>query len=327
MYNAARVLTCLVGVGHGFSLRTLGDNSPNNQFTESKDLLQATQRPASLQSSGRVRSQATFEPLRRLSVLLLTMSPMAMFNPSGQGLFSLPGISILGCSHRATHVRASVDEEAVLSLPVAEQDCWRPTMDDVDRISWGKPAKKKGTGSRGCPHRLNDEERGLYDIGRNKGFVEIGGSGWRRARSGWPLVNTYRSWCDARSKPAIYLFKDKEGNDDLCVDLSPLRTPLKFKEAAEFCLSIAPGGVIEAEGGTDPDHFLSLVDEFRDDPIHRLPGFTVSWTLQRSDAKVVAKHLAETFGTGERKGRRKSEGLPNIKPGKSRRHGGYGIER
>jgi len=46
--------------------------------------------------------------------------------------------------------------------------------DDVDRISWGKPAKKKSTGSRGVPHRLNEEERNLYDMARRKGFVEIG---------------------------------------------------------------------------------------------------------------------------------------------------------
>mmetsp|Transcript_32915 Transcript_32915/g.104225 ORF Transcript_32915/g.104225 Transcript_32915/m.104225 type:complete len:87 (-) Transcript_32915:620-880(-) len=25
----------------------------------------------------------------------------------------------------------------------SRKDCWRPTVDDVDRISWGKPAKKK----------------------------------------------------------------------------------------------------------------------------------------------------------------------------------------
>ena len=38
----------------------------------------------------------------------------------------------------------------------ARQDCWRPDVSDVERISWGKPAKKKGTGSRGIPHRLNE---------------------------------------------------------------------------------------------------------------------------------------------------------------------------
>ena len=79
----------------------------------------------------------------------------------------------------------------------AASECWRPTLDDVDRISWGKPAKKKGTGSRGVPHRLNSDERVLYDLARRKGFLEISGSGWRKQRSDAPLANTYRSWCDA----------------------------------------------------------------------------------------------------------------------------------
>jgi hypothetical protein len=79
-------------------------------------------------------------------------------------------------------------------LPKPEMDCWRPTLDDVDRISWGKPAKKKCTGSRGVPHRLNEDERKLYDFARQKGFLEVPGSGWRKERRGAPLLNTYRNW-------------------------------------------------------------------------------------------------------------------------------------
>ena len=77
--------------------------------------------------------------------------------------------------------------------------CWRPTVQDVENISWGKPAKKKGTGSRGVPHRLNhDEERKLFDQARKKGFLEVTGSGWRSQRRDAPLLNSYRSLCDAR---------------------------------------------------------------------------------------------------------------------------------
>ena len=119
----------------------------------------------------------------------------------------------------------------------------------VDRISWGRNAKQKGTGSRGVPHRLNDEERSLYDFARRKGFVEVGGSGWRRQRSDAPLVNTYRSWCDARGVPAIYLHKARDGEDEVVADLSPLRTPLAFEDAAAFCLTAEPNGDIEFEGG------------------------------------------------------------------------------
>ena len=57
-----------------------------------------------------------------------------------------------GLQHRGSPIRLVATD-----APIAATDCWRPTLDDVDRISWGKPAKRKGTGSRGIPHRLNDE--------------------------------------------------------------------------------------------------------------------------------------------------------------------------
>jgi len=235
-----------------------------------------------------------------------------------------------------------------LSPPIAEKSCWRPTIDDVDRISWGRQAKKKGTGSRGVPHRLNDEERTLYDFARKKGFVEIGGSGWRRQRSDAPLVNTYRSWCDARGVPAIYLHKSSDAADELLADLSPLRTPLSFESAAAWCLVDAPDGVIEFEGSAaitaDDDEeaeeavadanasgafdLEALVDAYREEPIHRLPMYAVVWRRPRSEAKQLAKRLAERLATvapKESKGRAKARGAPSVKPGKSRRSGGYGI--
>ncbi|EOD03801.1 hypothetical protein EMIHUDRAFT_259824, partial [Emiliania huxleyi CCMP1516] len=115
--------------------------------------------------------------------------------------------------------------------PLAEKQCWRPTIDDVDRISWGRPAKRKGTGSRGQPHRLNDAERTLYDLARSKGFVEVAGSGWRSQRADAPLVNTFRSWCDARGVAAIFLHKGSDV-DQVVLDLSPLRRPAEFANAA-----------------------------------------------------------------------------------------------
>lgn len=214
---------------------------------------------------------------------------------------------------------------AMPSAPIAEMDCWRPTEDDVERISWGRPAKKKGTGSRGMPHRLNDEERKLFDFARKKGFVEISGSGWRRQRAGKPLVNTFRSWCDAAAHPAIFIHKG-DALDEVMVDLSPLRTPSKFKEAAAFCLSLAPDGIIAME----PDGVSLLEDKaviagYKNKPLYQSPMYSVSWQRPRPLAKSFAKDLAERLGTQQKKGRPKSKGLPQVKPGKSRRHGGYGI--
>jgi hypothetical protein len=54
--------------------------------------------------------------------------------------------------------------------------------------------------------------------------------------------------------------------------------------------------------------------------------YAVSWVRGRSEAKELAKLLAESLGTSEdAKGRRKEQGSPQVRPGKSRRSGGYGI--
>jgi hypothetical protein len=241
----------------------------------------------------------------------------------------------LGWLDRATLPAATIICCLTHALPAAKTECWRPTIDDVDRISWGRNAKQKGTGSRGVPHRLNDEERSLYDAARRKGFVEIAGTGWRRQRSDAPLVNTFRSWCDARAVPAIYLHKASDGVDEVVADLSPLRTPSAFEAAAAFCLTDAPaGGRIEFEGAAAPVEddggasfdLDALADAYLTQPIYRLPMYAVSWVLPRAEAKTLAKALAERLGTPDAsKGRPKAKGAPRVKPGKSRRHGGYGI--
>jgi hypothetical protein len=90
---------------------------------------------------------------------------------------------------KSTTSKTSIISPRSGELWVANMDCWRPTINDVERISWGKPAKNKGTGSRGVPHRLNDEERFLFDQARRKGFLEINASGWRKQRRDAPLLN------------------------------------------------------------------------------------------------------------------------------------------
>ena len=89
----------------------------------------------------------------------------------------------------------------------SRQDCWRPDVRDVENISWGLPAKKKGTGSRGIPHRLNQEERLVFDQARRQGFLQVTGSAWRSQRRDAPLLNSYRSLMDARGRPMIVLHK------------------------------------------------------------------------------------------------------------------------
>lgn len=227
-------------------------------------------------------------------------------------------------------------------------DVWRPDVNDVERISWGKPAKKKGTGSRGVPHRLNLDERFLFDNARKKGFLETEGSGWRSQRREAPLLNTYRSLCDARGQASIVLHKGSTGMDELVCDLSPLRNPAMFDEIARKCIEIQDGGEVVFQGsGSDALGFeeeetedlsmtLRIVDEATTEniktlnvgpwetrPIYQLPPYCISWELQRSEAKALGKSLAKIFSTIE--GNKVSKKPIGVKAGKGRRHGGYGI--
>lgn len=218
----------------------------------------------------------------------------------------------------------------------------RPTVDDVVRISWGKPAKKKGTGSRGVPHRLNSDERIKFDFALTKGFVEIDGSGWRSQRRDSPLSNSYRNYCDAKAQPVIAVHKMKDGQDQVLLDLSPLREPQRFAELAGQCAPAeAPPSTItwggfdeppanEAEAEDDEgvlDRTKLTLAEWRTEAIFRLPVCAILWELPRGEAKALAKQLAKHFDTvsKEKKAKTKNLGMPKIKPGKGRRHGGYGI--
>lgn len=178
----------------------------------------------------------------------------------------------------------------------------------------------------------------MYDFARTKGYVEIAGSGWRAQRADAPLVNTFRSWCDARGVAAIYVHKGQL-LDEIVLDLSPLRKPADFATAAAHLIALegAVGGEIEGEEGVAGGGNAALEKEileqraeaFLTEPIHRLPMYTIVWSRPRSEAKALAKQLATLLKTGQKinvkKGRVKTLGAPSIKPGKSRRHGGYGI--
>jgi hypothetical protein len=205
-------------------------------------------------------------------------------------------------------------------------------VNDVERISFGKPAKQKGTGSRGVPHRLNEDERFLFDQARRKGFLEIAGSGWRSQRREAPLLNTYRSLCDARAQASIVLHKGNMGIDELVVDLSPLRYPEMFEEVARHCLEHHAGGEMIFQGSLtredDDEDEVEIVEEKKSPwetrPIYQLPPSCVAWELPRSECKELGKTMATLFETCE--GNKASSKKPiGVKAGKSRRHGGYGI--
>ena len=216
--------------------------------------------------------------------------------------------------HTASLARALTTATPLFAANAAKK--LRPSKDDVDRISWGKPSKKKGVGSRGTPHRLNEAERAEYDRAKARGYVEVAGSAWRKERRDAPLLNTWRNWCDAVAAPAISVQK---GDVDLVVvDLSPLRRPDVLEVAAAVRALPTPCASIEVGEAEE-----IVEDEAR--PIHQLPRYEVAWQAPtRAEAKALAKDLASAFGHAPTKASG-GRAAPRVKPGKSRRHGGYGI--
>lgn len=103
-----------------------------------------------------------------------------------------------------------------------KQKVFRPTLDDVERLSLGKGARKRGTGSRDIPHRLNQDERALYDEAKDNNYLIIKGTAYRRERKGSPLYNTFRQRCDSLGQICIVVEKYGAG-DTLKIDFSTLR--------------------------------------------------------------------------------------------------------
>ncbi|KAL7544679.1 hypothetical protein ACHAWF_008051 [Thalassiosira exigua] len=221
----------------------------------------------------------------------------------------------------------------------SREDCWRPDVRDVEKISWGLPAKKKRTGSRGVPHRLNEDERRAFDQARRQGFLQVTGSSWRSQRRDAPLLNSYRSLMDARSRPMIVLHKmspqsEVHTGDRLVVDLSPLRLPTEFKVVEEE-LKKRVFEEFAVEGSyliVEEDDALTQVSSVASDddegwgtrPIYQLPPYSFSWNVDRQKGKGIGKFLAILFDNAEAKAKASSKPR-GVKPGKSRRHGGYGI--
>ena len=119
----------------------------------------------------------------------------------------------------------------------------------------GKAAKSRGTGSRNVPHRLNAEERKIYELAHKKvynlifsrvldvqttksgamkcadsnllqGFLVTRGSGYRKERKGSPLANIFRQWCDAQARACIIVLQASGSGiiDTVLVDLSTFRS-------------------------------------------------------------------------------------------------------
>lgn len=102
----------------------------------------------------------------------------------------------------------------------------RPSLLDVERLSLGERATRRGVGSRQVPHRLNQDEKLAFALATKVGYAVVHGRGQRRERKGSPLLNTLRQRADALAEPMVWVERaDRRGGwlDCTCVDLSPLR--------------------------------------------------------------------------------------------------------
>lgn len=177
----------------------------------------------------------------------------------------------------------------------------RPSLDDVERISFGKAAKKRGTGSRGVCHRLNEEERAEWNIAKRKGYLVLRGTGYRKERKGSPLNNIFRQFCDAKCTPFVCVEQGLgiDGVDHVRVDLSPLRQKdiaSTIQEIESLCAEAGATKVIEnlLEEQSPLEDVLEIVDDeaLANDVIWRLPAVELVYSAStRKDAKALAEKI------------------------------------
>lgn len=121
--------------------------------------------------------------------------------------------------------------------------------------------------------------------------------------------------------------------DRLIVDFSPLRLPEEFSRVerelqkrvlAEFNVD----SIVSEEDNDNEDDSNTTTEDGENDwetrPIYQLAPHSLSWSVSRQQGKEIGKYLGLLFDNVEKKAT-KSAKPKGVKPGKSRRHGGYGI--
>lgn len=213
-------------------------------------------------------------------------------------------MGLLVATTMALRAARGVSKASSNMVLAARKSTVRPSLDDIDRISRGQAAKKRGTGSRAVPHRLNEKERIEFDLAKKRKFVSLRGTGWRAERGDSPLANIYRNYCDAVNQPCISvrrgIFINEDENvlgDEVIVDFSPLRKK-EVQEEAVLVRSFAEG-YSSVQEITDNSDLLQLGFEeaelplLEEDVIWRLPVYSVSATfLERAESKAFAEKIA-----------------------------------
>lgn len=180
----------------------------------------------------------------------------------------------------------------------------RPTIDDVERISKGLAAKRRGTGSRQVPHRLNALERKEWELAKKRRFLMLRGTGWRKERGDSPLANIYRNYCDAVAIPCISIVRSLGVGDlvdQVIVDFSPLRTT-QVQQIASDCINIAqqlPSFKAHNDFSNVEKEWGDVTQTLEEEVIWKLPVFSVVASFGvRADARRYAKILALKYADG-----------------------------
>ena len=110
-----------------------------------------------------------------------------------------------------------------MMIPTHSRKVFRANLDDVENLSYGRGAKKqRGTGSRFTCHRLNRDERRIFDQAKRDGYLTVRGTGYRKNRKGSPVGNTFRQRCDALAQICVIVEK-RSDSDRVVIDFSTLR--------------------------------------------------------------------------------------------------------
>jgi hypothetical protein len=192
---------------------------------------------------------------------------------------------------------------------VSKADSARPDLADVERLTRGEGAKRRGTGSRDVPHRLNADERAVWELSKKRHFMVLSGAGYRRERKGSPLMNSWRQYADAFAFPAVFVHHgvanseaDMDADSVVVVDFSPLRCARadSFASARDACVAVASDTgegqpetrVIRDEISSTEESVLTA-DQWGTQPIWMLPPLCVAFgCVDRPHAKALAERLA-----------------------------------
>ena len=166
---------------------------------------------------------------------------------------------------------------------------FRPTLDDVERLSKGLSAKARGTGSRAICHRLNKDEKRAFEHAKKFGYLTTRLDGHRKGRGGSPVLNTYRQYCDAKGSACIRIEKS-DLFDRVVVDLSPLRVR-NYQPYLDFLiLFIQKNNVVEGLTVSQNHH---LNDQDLMLPVWALPEKMVSFSTKKHQSRNLVSEIVD----------------------------------